>query len=29
VLQRCNNLPVFTPAERSRWQTLWDQALSR
>jgi len=29
VLQRCNNLPVFTPAERSRWQTRWDQSLSR
>jgi len=29
VLQRCNSLPVFSPAERSRWQTLWDQALSR
>jgi len=29
VLQRCNSLPMFSPVERSRWQTLWDQALSR
>ena len=29
VLERCNSLPVFSTAERTRWQTLWDQALSR
>ncbi len=28
VLARCNSLPPFSPAERERWQQLWDQALA-
>ncbi|MBM5790756.1 MAG: hypothetical protein FJ053_03170 [Cyanobacteria bacterium M_surface_10_m1_298] len=28
VLSRCTNLVAFSPTERKRWQSLWDQALS-
>jgi hypothetical protein len=28
VLSRCTNLVAFTPLERKRWQTTWDQALA-
>lgn len=28
VLERCSNLPPFSPAERQRWQQVWDQAMA-